>query len=192
MIAPPLLAAFIVSSKSVELEASQATPRIDSVNVDLEQRSDLLGRHLLDVHQDKTDALLVIETIEDAFEERDRLRLYGRLVRGGPLVTYLLLDILKSSAWFSPMTVVAGNASRDGEEPARQLGARFEIGETFVYDEEDVLDRIVDRGMRNAECSKRAPDEDNMTVVDLIERCERSGHVLLARRGGHWIRHPER
>jgi hypothetical protein len=64
----------------------------------------------------------------------------------------------------------ARHSARDGEQPRRDCGPAFELGEPAVHDHEHVLRRIFECGIADTERAQDAPHEREVRGVDFVER----------------------
>src|SRR5690606_30810118 len=138
-------------------------------------------RHALEVGEDEDGALLLVEPGQELMEgDRGLAAGIGLVGRAGVGIGERLL----TSGLALPIAPDAlGDAVGDREQPGAHAGAMLEFAQASSDDEEDVVNGIGDRRLRDPEALEAAPHEGVILAIDRFERREHFG-------GGHppWFR----
>jgi hypothetical protein len=85
--------------------------------------------------------------------------------------------------------MILRDLEQDAEEPRADRGARLELREPAVHDEEDVLHDVVDHAVRKTEAARVAPHEIEVGLVDLLVGHALAEHDARRRRVLDGVRH---
>ena len=165
-----------------------AQPRVGGVEVELEQLRDLGDRELLELDEREHGALVLVHRVENLEDGLGGLRPRerGEGVGGGDEI--VVADRFGTGIAARLAAVRARDPTRDREQPRGNRGAAFELAEPPVDDDERILRRILERGLRHAERAQQAPHEREVRLVDTLER--ELLDVIHVRQGRHgrWCR----
>lgn len=129
--------------------------------------SDFLAGELIHFEHDEDGALLEVESIEDALDERCGLRLLETRL-GASIHTHTFGDVRRQllSTMMRATTRRGGDTKANAEEPARELRAAVKRREPPVHDDEDFLVRVLELRAAYAEALKGSPDEGCMVAMN--------------------------
>ena len=166
-----VLAGADARQRLAQLRARGPQPPVGRVQVDLQRLGGLWHRQLLDVDQHDDRALVLVQRIEQAIEQRDRLAPRDQLGGPGRRRRHHLDDVAgrrnRPGAPAQRAPVIARDAHQDPEQPRLdRRPARVERIPAAMHDQEHVLRGVLEDRIGHAEPPQVPPHEREVGVVE--------------------------